>query len=316
MIELHSIHALEALDHMNMPEANGLGLKAYQTKIIKSVIDLELPLSKIMIPETRIFSLKVTSKIDNKIARKLTKKGYSRIPVYEKDDKSKIIGILLIKTLIGIDLTEPKSIADLVNDGDVILRKPIFISPNEKAETLLFQFLMGKSHMAIISDNPKRMEDYIKGLEDYGGDMSLMFDERENMTVQNNDEEPAKIVGLLTLEDLIEYIIKEDILDEADYDKDLLINKNQNIKIESKLDQSIISNFLTENRSVIKEIVDKEVETNLKNRKFKFRPEYARPINLSFKDKDLGMPLLDRDSTPKYLPPLGKIEDSNKEHQA
>ena len=71
LIELHSMHALEAIDNMHVENKNELGLMGFQTKIIKSVIDLELSLSRIMIPKSRIFSLKVDTKINNKIAKQV-----------------------------------------------------------------------------------------------------------------------------------------------------------------------------------------------------------------------------------------------------
>ena len=111
LIELHSYHALEAIDKFNTEHAIERGLKPYQTKMINSVIDLRVgTVRKIMIPFSQIFSLKISKKIDNRVAKKIMKAGFSRIPVYEKNDKHRIVGIMLIKTLIGVDLSEGKSI--------------------------------------------------------------------------------------------------------------------------------------------------------------------------------------------------------------
>ena len=37
-------------------------------------------------------------------------KGYSRIPVYYGQNKQFILGVLIVKSLVGIDIDEPKSL--------------------------------------------------------------------------------------------------------------------------------------------------------------------------------------------------------------
>lgn len=251
LIELHTLHTLEAIEkegvHSGDYEARQ-GLMPYQSKMIKSVIDSRFSsVSKIMIPASKIFSLNIGTNIDNRIAKRIMKAGYSRIPVYEANDKNKIIGIMLIKTLIGLGLTEAKTISQLVNEGLVVLRKPIFISPNEDFETLLQQFSIGKSHMAIVSEDPSAMMEYVNRYEDVAGELSFHIPELIDKTNEDAQSEIFKVpsvVGLLTLEDLIEYFIKVDIHDEADYDRDLSLNKDQAVKFRrTKLpDQPIDSN--------------------------------------------------------------------------
>lgn len=303
LIELHSYHALEAIDQMHhYTDNDDHGLNPYQMKMINSVIDFKQgSVKKLMIPPTQIFSLNVNKKVDNAIAKKITKAGYSRIPVYEKNDKNRIIGIMLIKTLIGLELGEGKKICELVNEGEVTLRKPLFISPNEKFETLLQQFLKGKSHMAIVTDDVDKMEDYIKGLEDNAGEISLLEHDvidSENGNVMRLKKEPATILGLLTLEDLIEYIIKEDILDEGDYDNDLERNRNPNVRADRNFGTSSnnISKFMIENRDKVKEIVHNQLSTNIdKRNRFKFRKDYAQSIVLPTNKEDMLTPLIDKD---------------------
>ena len=226
---------------------------------------------------------------------------------------------MLIKTLIGLDLKEPRSIRELVSDGDVTLRKPIFIKPNQKVETLLKMFLQGKSHMAIISNDPTRMDDYIKNFQEYGGDLSLFMDEEENENnKETNDYDPPEVLGLLTLEDLIEYIIKEDILDEADYDQDLIMNRNPNISLRERATPKMSSIF-AQNRDKLKGIVEKEINTNLKNRKkSKLLEEYTKSFNLSF--KDLATPLIDKekDKEPNVFEKTEpeEFKDDSKDDQA
>lgn len=211
LIELHSKQALQ--EALRNPNELGLGLLPFQTKMIQGAIDIQNKKVKdIMIPFQRVFSLRITKKIDVKLARKIVKLGYSRIPVYIEKDKNTIIGYLLIKTLIGVDLKEGKTLEDLISDSIVTLRKPLYISPNDPIESLLNKFINGRSHMALVTDNISKMEKYMnKYLEDDEGISMNEFREETKVEI-------PKVLGIVTLEDVIESALKEDILDEADYD--------------------------------------------------------------------------------------------------
>ena len=56
-------------------------------------------------------------------------KGYSRIPIYYGDNKTFILGILIVKSLIGLDLSKPKSLKELSMNGLANLRTPVYASP-------------------------------------------------------------------------------------------------------------------------------------------------------------------------------------------
>ena len=95
LIELHTLHTLETIEkegtHKDDIE-HKQGLMPYQSRMIKSVIDSRFSsVTKIMIPSSKIFSLNIWTNIDNRIAKKIMKAGYSRIPVYEANDKNTII---------------------------------------------------------------------------------------------------------------------------------------------------------------------------------------------------------------------------------
>lgn len=212
LIELHSYAALkETLGQIDM---RGLGLQAYQTKMIQGAIDIQSHKVKdIMIPFDRVYSIRIGKRLDLKSAKKILKFGYSRIPVFMNKDRHLIIGYLLIKTLVGVDLSEGKTIGELINDSVVTLRRPLYISPNEEIGSLLTRFKNGKSHMAIVTDNIAQMEFNMRKYLDDDGSVLDADDEAE----QKNEVRP-KVLGIVTLEDVIESALKEDILDEADYD--------------------------------------------------------------------------------------------------
>jgi metal transporter CNNM len=52
-------------------------------------------------PVERIFSLSIDTVINDKVIELIKAKGFSRIPVYYGENKTFIIGVLIVKSLIG-----------------------------------------------------------------------------------------------------------------------------------------------------------------------------------------------------------------------
>lgn len=83
-----------------------------------------------MIPATQINSIKLDKKLTHRGAKKLSKQGYSRLPVMKNN---LIVGVLLIKSLIGLEFLDNEfTLGDLVRDAKIALRKPMFCSPDTK----------------------------------------------------------------------------------------------------------------------------------------------------------------------------------------
>lgn len=223
------------------------GLARYQTEIVKGAIDLNRHIGDIMIPAKSIFSLRLKKKLSNRSAKRLAKAGYSRIPIYHK--KEFIIGVLLIKSLIGLDLSdENTTIEDLVKDEKVTLRKPIFTHPDEEIGQLLMKFKNGRSHMAIVSDDPEGMEDRLHKL--YDDDSFIYEDDDEGHHHHGRTDEAPLVLGLVTIEDILELIINDEIYDEADYDRQ---NNPNMVKLEISVDKSVVAD---EGREVIAQLED------------------------------------------------------------
>jgi CBS domain containing-hemolysin-like protein len=182
LIELHSYAALQETIGENT--ISGFGLQSYQTKMIQGAIDIQASKIKdIMIPFDRMCSMRIGKKMDFKSAKKMCRLGYSRIPVYMRRDKHAIIGYMLIKSLVGVDLTQGKTISQLINDSEITLRKPLYVSPNEDTGPLLTRFKNGRSHMAIVTDNIKEMAANMKKYLDDDG--SVIEEEDENDFKEN-----------------------------------------------------------------------------------------------------------------------------------
>lgn len=132
------------------------GLDLFQTNIVKGAIDLDKDISEIMIPVEEMKSIKLEKSLSHRGAKRLARDGFSRLPVIKNN---LVIGILLIKSLIGLEFKDNEfTLGDLVRDGKIVLRKPIFCAPNTKIINMLKDFKKGRSHMALVVEDPEKME--------------------------------------------------------------------------------------------------------------------------------------------------------------
>ena len=80
-----------------------MGLTGMQTKIIAGAFDLrEQTIDTLITSFDRVFSLSIDTVINKDAIELIKRKGYSRIPVFYGENKTFIIGVLIVKSLIGL----------------------------------------------------------------------------------------------------------------------------------------------------------------------------------------------------------------------
>lgn len=101
-----------------------------------------------MIPIDKVFSISITTVLNRSVLDEIISKGYSRVPVYRNDNSTLLVGILLVKRLIGVEPSETMTL----EESGIELRPPIITSPTQSLSTLLSKFEEGRSHMAFVTD--------------------------------------------------------------------------------------------------------------------------------------------------------------------
>ncbi|QRG40784.1 hypothetical protein FDK38_005273 [Candidozyma auris] len=159
-----------------------------EVTIISAVLDLkEKTCADIMTPMDCVYTMSSDSILDEKTVEEIFNAGFSRIPIHLPNEPSNFIGMLLVRVLISYDPEDALPVASF----------PLATLPETAADTsclnILNYFQEGKSHMIVVSETPG---------------------------------EPTGALGVLTLEDVIEELIGEEIVDESD----VYIDINKNIK--------------------------------------------------------------------------------------
>ncbi|KAH7161373.1 hypothetical protein EDB81DRAFT_643634 [Dactylonectria macrodidyma] len=149
-----------------------------EVTIITAVLDLkDKPVAEVMTPMDDVFTLSEDHVLDEKTMDEILSSGYSRIPIYRSGSPLDFVGMLLVKTLITYD---PE---DKIPVRDVPLGAIVETRPETSCLDIINFFQEGKSHMVLVSAFPG---------SDHGA------------------------LGVVTLEDVIEELIGEEIVDESD----------------------------------------------------------------------------------------------------
>ncbi|KAH8739494.1 CBS domain multi-pass transmembrane protein [Cryptosporidium ryanae] len=238
------------------------GLANDEVTIIQGVLDMaNKSLLELSVPLENVYMLHIDSKLDHSLLEDILTVGHSRIPIFSKN-RHNIEGLLLVKSLITIDPDDSVTIKSLFDSKHCnrYIVEPIFAYPQTNPYDALNIFQQGHCHIAILTN-------YVKEYTE----------SRKNNTPL---PERCEIIGIATLEDIIEEIIQEEIIDEFDTN-----TENRNYPSICTTDRNLIrtsSLFKFSNKS-ISNYFNLGFKKSTKNRKyyednFSSAPELWNPI--------------------------------------
>jgi len=155
------------------------------------------------------YMLSVEARLGYDLILEIFKKGYSRIPVYGKD-KDDFRGLLVSKDLMLVDPEDEIKVGDLI---------PIF---NRRVETFTKTTVLA---------------DVLNAFKRGGTHIGIVREIRSNLSGDSVALDQMKIVGVLTLEDIMEEILHVEITDETD----ICVDVERNAKMRQVRDEGISS---------------------------------------------------------------------------
>jgi len=191
--ELGTIYTKEDFHQLlEIHAERGEGYNREMTMVMTGALKYQdLKVIDIMTTVEEVYMLSGDVKLSYENILAIFKAGYSRIPVYEGKNKNDIIGLLLTKDLIFIDPADNISVEVFVR---IFGRGLHVVSPNDSLGDILRELKKGKSHMALVREICDKF---------------------------------YEIKGIVTLEDIIEVILGDEIYDETDADLTNGIESNQ-----------------------------------------------------------------------------------------
>ncbi|KAL9435848.1 hypothetical protein AB3S75_022004 [Citrus x aurantiifolia] len=244
---------LKALVSIHSQEAGKGGeLTHDETTIISGALDLtEKTAEEAMTPIESTFSLDVNSKLDWEAIGKILARGHSRVPIYSGNPKN-IIGLLLVKSLLTVraETETPVSAVSIRRMPRVPADMPLYDILNEfqkgSSHMAAVVKVKGKSKKSqsislgekfggngVFSGNSQlttplltndvTSENVVVGIDRTSrpntNNQSLppqLGAAAENLPYLLEDIEEGVVIGIITLEDVFEELLQEEIVDETD----------------------------------------------------------------------------------------------------
>lgn len=232
---------LKALVTIHSQEAGRGGeLSHDEATIINGALDLtEKTAEEAMTPIESTFSLDVSTKLNWEAIGKILARGHSRIPVYSGNPKN-LIGLLLVKNLLTVRAETETPVSS------VSIRRMPRVPADMPLYDILNEFQKGSSHMAAVvkvRDKEKKLlssngmvgeKTSTKGdsqltiplLNKHGGKQDTVVvnidkSQQSSFITYNSknmveDVEDGEVIGIITLEDVFEELLQEEIVDETD----------------------------------------------------------------------------------------------------
>ncbi|KAJ2710766.1 hypothetical protein H4R19_003586 [Coemansia spiralis] len=220
--------------------AHGGNLSADEVTIIRGALELsEKRIVEVMTELSNVYMVDIRARLDRALLTEMLRQGHSRVPVYD-GSRENIVGVLLVKSLLLLDPDDCTPVSEAR-----IAPVPL-VTPDVPLYDILNAFQEGGSHMAVVvgprasqqpdeatpllpSSNPthapgsppqmiRKLSNYIRS----STDIAALAGDISHETVRG-----FAPLGIITLEDVIEELIQEEIIDETD----VFVDMRQRMKV-------------------------------------------------------------------------------------
>mmetsp|Transcript_21103 Transcript_21103/g.47479 ORF Transcript_21103/g.47479 Transcript_21103/m.47479 type:complete len:521 (+) Transcript_21103:238-1800(+) len=165
-------------------------------RVLRGALEFEdKKIKSIMTAMDKVFMLSRSDRLDLQTMTKIFRAGFSRVPVYDNNEND-VMGLLMTKDLIFVD---PEHCIPLDHFIHLFGRSFLYCDEDDSCGVVFKRLKEDRCHLAVVQ-----------------------------RVIQPEDKDPYKVsVGVVTLEDIVEEIIGDEILDETDVFVDMNNMKNK-----------------------------------------------------------------------------------------
>ena len=203
--EIGTIHTRQELSKLLQIHVTEGAIDKESGKILQGALKAlsTMKVTEIMTPIDECYMLHISCTLNAKLMSEIFETGFSRIPVYDKS-KDDVVALLFAKDLILVDPDDETPLRYFVS---IFGRPVINFCETTIVRTAFVQLRRGHSHLALVR-KPKVEVVQPNGVAD---------DDTKSGIVPACPTD-GQVLGVLTLEDIVEEIIQADIFDETDRD--------------------------------------------------------------------------------------------------
>uniref|UniRef100_A0A0K0EIG4 CNNM transmembrane domain-containing protein n=1 Tax=Strongyloides stercoralis TaxID=6248 RepID=A0A0K0EIG4_STRER len=159
---------------------------AMEFKIAVGAMEItEKTVKDVMTKIEDVFMLPETTVLNEQKVTEIVNMGYTRIPVYANNNRNNVVSLLFIKDLALMDPDQNFTVKTVCSYHQHFLK---FVVEDTPLKAMLEEFKKGQTHLAMV--RKKKSTNKFKNVEE--------------------------LCGLITLEDILEEILKAEIVDETD----------------------------------------------------------------------------------------------------
>lgn len=206
---------VELRELVDMAQERGI-VQAEEQRMIKSVIDLASTSARsVMVPRPDIVWIEEDKTIEHAIIL-CERSGHSRIPVIG-EDADDIVGVVYLKDLVPRSLSANAPLSQH-------MRTPLFVPDSKPLDELLNEMQRTRIHIAVLIDEYGGVAGLISIediLEEIVGEIADEYDQDEVSPVEGLGDGVFRVVGKLSLDDLMQ-LYEEETGEELRFDDDVL----------------------------------------------------------------------------------------------
>ena len=175
-----------------------------------------------------VYMLPESTRLSFKVVREIFEQGFSRVPVF-RGERQRIVGLLFVKDLIFVDPEDETALTSLLG---IFARGLQIVDETDSLDDVLRIFKAGHGHLALV-----RRGEVTKKLT------AIQEDSNESKEVELTemgappvpDQAPSVFVGIVTLEDIVEEILGDEIIDETD----VFVDVDNHVKVAGRSDLTL-----------------------------------------------------------------------------